>query len=351
MVRSPSLNASRCRYLGRRRGVAVLHLRRDQRDLAGQRVQPALAHALLRALEGREEPLVGKRLQDVVHRVHVERRRRIPAERRDEDDDRSVRRGAPGDLQARGLGHLDVEERDVDVLAGQGFAGSPAVGAVGDHLDFGVAAEQAHDHRPGVRLVFGDEHAEADHAAPAAGRISSTIVPAGAFGRTTSAAALPYRRSMRDRVLRRPVPASRDGVEARRQTDAVVGDPQPKLGAVPAGRADLEPTRRGLRGEAVPQRVLDERLQQQRRHLEPAAGVVDVVRDLQPIAEPRALQIDVALDDAQLVAERRQSARPAARASSASGRSARAASSGADVLLLARICAAIAFSVLNRKCG
>ena len=54
------------------------------------------------------------------------------------------------------------------------------------------------------------------------------------------------------------------------------------------------------------QRVLDERLQQQRRHLEPPAGVVDVVRDLQAIAEPRALEIDVALDHAQLVAERRE---------------------------------------------
>ena len=220
---------------------------------------------------------------------------------------------ALGDLQAGRLGHLDVEKGDVDAACRDiASAAARRVGAVRPPLRLrrrGSSRSTTIDRASGSSSATSTRKRSCRHAADqrGGGRISSTIVPAGAFGRT-----IERRRrcrtgaSMRERVLRRPVPASR-----RRSKPA--GRPTPlsvthsrssapfwraaPISSRPVADCGARPWRSAFSTSGCSSNVGTS----SRRH-----GVVDVVRDLEAIAEPRALEIDVALDHAQLVAERRQ---------------------------------------------
>ena len=198
------------RFLRRRR----LQFGGHRGELAGELAEPPLPHPLLRPLERLEETIVGKRLQNVVDRLYVERTRRVLAERGDEYDNRSGRRRGFRHVETGCARHLDIQERDIDALATQRLARGLRVRAFDDRVHFGVALQQPRDHRPRQRLILGDEHAKPRHAgSPAAiavralGNVSSTVVPTGSRGRTLTVAARPYSRLMREVVFRRPVPA------------------------------------------------------------------------------------------------------------------------------------------------
>src|SRR6188474_2583119 len=105
-------------------------------------------------------------------------------------------------------------------------------------------------------------------------------------------------------------------IEVRTQATAVIADPQPHPDTVVRRGADLDVTGPRLRGEPMPHRVLHQRLEEKRRHLDALARGVDAVVHLESVTEPRALNIDIAA----------KAVRQFDRASIASDRSARRAS-------------------------
>ncbi len=69
---------------------------------------------------------------------------------------------------------------------------------------------------------------------------------------------------------------------------------------------DLDPSRAGQRRDAVADGVLDQRLQQQARHLGCQGFVVDGVVDRQAVAEPDALDVEIAFDQVDLFVQRHE---------------------------------------------
>src|SRR5438874_1186744 len=68
-------------------------------------------------------------------------------------------------------------------------------------------------------------------------------------------------------------------------------------------RGDFDLCHPAVRRDAVPNRVLDERLQQQRRDHRGCRAWVDAERDAQPIAEARFLNGDVMIEQLELLLE------------------------------------------------
>src|SRR5262249_40975478 len=83
---------------------------------------------------------------------------------------------------------------------------------------------------------------------------------------------------------------------------AGVADHDAKVAGVEP-RLDRDVAALDLLRDAVPHGVLDERLQDEGRHDARAGGVVDLEGDAQPIAESRALDVEVRVDDLELVGE------------------------------------------------
>ena len=104
------------------------------------------------------------------------------------------------------------------------------------------------------------------------------------------AACSPYRRSRRDLVF-----VESDAVAPRpilREPGAIVTNPQPQGVAVGLG-FDGQRAAAHERFEPVADRVLDQRLQDQRRHQHVEGGRVDAVFDSQPRAEVDLLDVEV----------------------------------------------------------
>ena len=124
-----------------------------ERRLSGRR--DPLARPLDRLLEpGRLD-----RLQQIVHRVHLERLDGMPVEGGDEDD---VRRSAVLDepvrhLEAVEAGHLDVEEQDVRRQALDDADRLEAVAGLRDHLDVAHLLEHVTQLFPRELLVVDDD--------------------------------------------------------------------------------------------------------------------------------------------------------------------------------------------------
>src|SRR4030095_7932227 len=100
-------------------------------------------------------------------------------------------------------------------------------------------------------------------------------------------------------------------IESLPQADTVVADPDAKRALAVNACANFEMSRRLARGEAGAQRVLDDWLKQKRRNSVRFTLLVDAVRDLETIAEARALEVDVAFDHGKLLTKRRQLVRRA----------------------------------------
>ena len=64
------------------------------------------------------------------------------------------------DLEAVELRHLDVEEKKVGGVFGDGFDGLEAVGAFGSELDLGVGAKEFAQEGAGQLLVVHDHRAQ-----------------------------------------------------------------------------------------------------------------------------------------------------------------------------------------------
>ena len=197
--RSPCLNDSRVRIRSVVRLVAFSKFGRESAELTRELAEPPFANARLRALERREEALVGERLQHVVDRVHVEGVRRVTAEGGDEHDDRSVLRRAFRELEAGGFWHLDVEKRDVESLPRErvsDLAARPrtrrptAISASRFRRSATIArasgSSSATSTRKRLTRLRGCRRLRG-----VAGSVSSTTVPAPSFGRTVSVASRP----------------------------------------------------------------------------------------------------------------------------------------------------------------
>src|SRR5205085_1380351 len=79
---------------------------------------------------------------------------------------------------------------------------------------------------------------------------------------------------------------------ALRQAGAVVADLERQPVAI-ASRADLDASRSRLRAHAVPDRVLDDRLQHEIGHERAERRRLDVVGDLEAVVEACALDLQV----------------------------------------------------------
>src|SRR5581483_8122392 len=99
-----------------------------------------------------------------------------------------------------------------------------------------------------------------------------------------------------DAAVQRRLGTARDPHAGVADHDAQVAGVEPRL--------DRDAAALDLLRDAVPHGVLDERLEDQGRHDARAGGVVHLVGDAQPVAEARALDVEVGVDDLQLVRER-----------------------------------------------
>ena len=88
-----------------------------------------------------------------------------------------------------------------------------------------------------------------------------------------------------------------------RQADAVVSDLDPQLFVV-VTCGDVDVACAGLPGDAVLDRVLDQRLQQQRRYQRIERLGLDVVADHQAVGETRTLDFEVLAEEIELRVER-----------------------------------------------
>ena len=68
-------------------------------------------------------------------------------------------------------------------------------------------------------------------------------------------------------------------------------------------RGNLDRAGAGMTADAVMQRVLDERLQDEERHERALGVVVDVDGDRQPIAKARPRDVEIGFEDAKLLAQ------------------------------------------------
>jgi len=118
-----------------RRRVRRRHL------LVPARILP-LAHSCPHALERGVEPFLGQRLREIICRIRLERRKRKPVVRRDEDDKRSgARLARPCHVQPRLDRHADVEKHDIRFVRRDRLACFLAIGTLGDDGNVGVALE------------------------------------------------------------------------------------------------------------------------------------------------------------------------------------------------------------------
>jgi len=288
--------------------------------------------------------------------VHLERPHRVLVVGGDKDD-RGSRLEQLEHLEAIETGHLDVEEQQVRRQLSHRRDRLEAVGTLGDDLDFGVRREVLAQQRPGRRLVVDDDGAQ----------------PGGRGGAHGSPASR-RQRSRLGRQVERDAEHAVPGLDRHPAGLAVAGgDPglhvgQAEPGAPARARGGvervLEHDREALARaagadphrtpvdeacDAAADRVLDERLQQQRRH--PAGGGVTLHGSLhqEPVAEAGALHREVLLGEGELLGERDlllDARRSESRSSSASARQAARAAAGE-----VPTSEAIVFMALKRKWG
>ncbi len=136
-------------------------------ELAAQLAQPSVAHGGLGALDCLVKPLIGERFQEVVEGVHVEGVQGVPIERGHEDDRRHVlRTDGAHDAEPVQLGHLDVEEDQIDPVLFERVDRLAAVARFPDNDDVGIVLQQPANAVPGGRLVVYDQHPNPLHALP-----------------------------------------------------------------------------------------------------------------------------------------------------------------------------------------
>ena len=139
-------------------------------------------------LERGPEPRLLERLEQVVEGLDVERLERVALVRGDEDDGRpGLDRQGGRDVEAAGLGHLDVEEHHLGPHPVDRRDRLRALGALADELHVGVLGQEAAEPGARQRLVVHDEGANPGvaHDEPAgasrSGKLSvHTAPPAGA---------------------------------------------------------------------------------------------------------------------------------------------------------------------------
>ena len=284
------------------RRAPLTDLGRYRRKLTGERAQLALPHPLLRPLKGGEESIVGKRLQDVIDRIHVECLGCIAVERSHKYNHRAVRRCRLLTSPDRWRRASRCRGMRCPIARATAFRAQRARPHTRERFRYRCRASAASRPSPGqaarprrpARETWscgpGDRKRGLGDAGP--GSVSSTIAPPAAFGRTVRVAAWPVP-AVRGATAccEGPCPHLDSGqiqVVGRRRHPT----PQPQF--VPTlGRANHQVTGPRLRRKAVAQGVFDQRLQQQGRNGDPFARGVDLIRHVQSIAKAYPLQLDV----------------------------------------------------------
>ena len=121
--------------------------------------------------------------------------------------------------------------------------------------------------------------------------------------------------------------------------------------AVLDGGADLDLGRCARAGDAVLDRIFDERLDEEARHQRLAGVGRAIDRDVEPLAEADALDLEIFLGQRQLVVERDELGRIGVERAPAGSSTDLSVIASASWLRPVTISAEIEFSELNRKCG
>ena len=144
------------------------------------------------------EALVVEGLQQVVERLRFEGAHGVLLERGREHHHRhAVGADAPDHVEAGRLGHLDVEEHEVDRLASEERDRLLSIPAFAGDLDLGVAAEERAQVGPCRRLVVDDQDAQpgrfriAVHGVPLQGSWTRTRHPSPSLVDSSSRARSP----------------------------------------------------------------------------------------------------------------------------------------------------------------
>ncbi len=292
------------------------------RSRAGGRPAAAQRDLLGDALQRRLQPLAAHRLGQVVRRGQLERLQRMLGMRGDEDQRRRavgaalLRSSSANDSPSRPGSAMSSSSRSHRCWLSQtrawiAFAASPTTSQRGCDAVFDQAAQP-----PARRLlVVDDQDAQRRVVWSEIGQgVRHRFVracgsrPCGACrrqrNRQVDAVPAGVRRDLeaRRQIVHQPqavahilqcdavARAARAGVRRRRQR---IADRQPRLAVAHAGAdAHHAAVRIGL--DAVAHRILDQRLQQQRRHARGAGGGIELPHHLQPAAEADLLDRQVA---------------------------------------------------------
>ena len=257
-----------------------------------------------RAIDRVAQPIGIDRLEHVVDGVHLERPQCVAIVGRDEHDERHrVGADALDDLEPGGAAELDVEQHEVgpaDADRGNRFVARRAftdARRVRHPLEFATKAASRE------RLVVDDQHSHAG--ATENGIVISTRVPA-------AVPPFPAEAESHHGTLAIESSQSLTGIgqpdalaelPASSGARAVVLDRETQHTVAPRG-AKRDGGRRVLLGPAVLDRILDERLEQQHRDTRVGGRGVDVERDDQPVAEARALDVEIVVEENELLAQR-----------------------------------------------
>ena len=297
--------------------------------LGGRRLD---AGGLRHAGDGLGEPRRPHRLEQVVDGPQREGLHGGVVVRRHEDDRRRDGETAQdaGELEPGQPGHADVEEHAVDRcvlerlerrdgVAGRAHLLHPRVGAqqVGELVERGRLVVDGEQPQRGRR-----RHEAARTPGLNFGTRTVTFVPAPTAVSTTSPCSSPYTARSRASTFARPIEAWPGGVLGRAgehlphplgvAARAVVLDRDAAQPAVVLGH-DRDRAAAAAALEAVLHGVLDERLQAQVRHGDGQHLRRHAEHHLQPVAEARLLEQQVAVDRPQLLGQRRVLAVRAAR--------------------------------------
>jgi hypothetical protein len=223
----------------------------------------------------------------------LERLEGVLVERGLEDHQRARIGKVPHDVEAVDLGHRDVEEQHVGALRGHAVEGLESVRSFPRHFHIQLF-EHGVEAGPRRGFVVDDEHSHV------------RLPPAGRASRPSSRSAVEAEVGAIAIQRGEPPPQVPDPgalLRAGGKSGAVIGDRQAERVAIPC-RRDGKTAALESCAEPVLERVLDQRLEQERRERQAPGVIGDGPRNLETLAVALLLHGEIGLQVLELLVER-----------------------------------------------